>query len=80
MAQQTAVEWLDEQLQDKMFIQYGYGTGIRKIVIPIDYYMEFIKQAKAMEKEQIKMAITDWCFLDGIEDEEHYYNLKYGTK
>ena len=37
----TAVEWFDEQLQDKMFIQYGYGTGNRKIVIPIDYYMEW---------------------------------------
>lgn len=70
---ETAVEWLDEQLQDKMFIQYGYGTGIRKIVIPIDYYMEFIKQAKAMEKEQIINAMLE----EHMFDDSEYANRRY---
>ena len=59
MAQQTAVEWLDEQLQDTMFIEYGYSNGVRKIVIPIDAYMELKQQAKAMEKKQIEVAFSD---------------------
>ena len=70
MAQQTAVEWLIEQLHSESY-QNAFG---RTYVSPV-----IIDEAKAMEKEQIKMAITDWCFLDGIEDEEHYYNLKYGS-
>ena len=68
MKKQTAVEWLDVQIQDKIFIEYGYGTGIKKIVIPVDYYMEFIKQAKQMEKEQIVEA-----FDEGQEYEYQYH-------
>jgi len=68
----TAVEWLDEQLQDKMFIEYGYykgvktslKNGVRKIVISIDDYMELKQQAKEMEKEQIKEAMSDGQMLN----------------
>ena len=62
----TAIEWLDEQLQDKMYVQYGYGTGIRKIVIPIEEYIYFKQQAKAMEKQQIEKAIDDALNAYGI--------------
>ena len=86
MAQQTAVEWLDEKLQDKMYVQYGYGTGIRKIVIPIDEYIYFKKQAKSMEKEQIINAFENGIIAyddpDRINDDinfdaENYYNETY---
>ena len=75
MKKQTAVEWLDVQIQDKIFIEYGYGTGIKKIVIPVDYYMEFIKQAKQMEKEQIEQAI-DAC-RHNYKHSDNYYNETY---
>ena len=61
---QTAVEWLDEQLQDKMFIEYGYSNGVRKIVISIDAYMELKQQAKEMEKEQLC-----YFYIKGVEAE-----------
>jgi len=83
MAQQTAVEWLDKQLQDKMYVQYGYGTGIRKIVIPIDEYIYFKQQAKQMEKEQIIKAHKLGFYYnlpDPIveKNSEKYYNETYG--
>lgn len=74
MTLQTAVEWLDEQLQDKMFIEYGYSNGVRKIVISIDAYMELKQQAKEMEKEQI---INAWIATDNELQRisaEKYYN------
>ena len=80
MTKKTAVEWLDEQLQDKMYVQYGYGTGIRKIVIPIEEYIYFKQQAKAMEKEQMHKCGSFWR---GKEHEiekpifEQYYNETY---
>ena len=80
---QTAVDWFDKQLQDKMYVQYGYGTGIRKIVIPIDEYIYFKQQAKQMEKEQIMNAwrngdndsMYDPKELD--KQAEQYYNETY---
>jgi hypothetical protein len=71
-----AVEWFDEQLQDKMFIQYGYSDGLRKIVIPIDAYMELKQQAKEMEKEQIINAFDMGC-QDEDRIGEEYYNETY---
>lgn len=60
----TSIEWLDEQLQDTMHIQYGYSNGLRKIVIPIDEYMKLKQIAKEKERELIKqscvMAIMQW--------------------
>ena len=60
MAQQTAVEWLRNKLFDE------WGIGISDNVI---------EQAKAMEKEQIKMAFVDGK-LDGkfeyLESEQYY--------
>ena len=86
MAQQTAVEWLDAQLQDTMFIQYAYSNGLRKIVISIDVYMKLMQKAKQMEKEQIEKA-----FSDGQEtplnhptlphySREEYYNDTYSKR
>ena len=72
----TAVEWLDEQLQDTMYIQYGYVNGVRKVVMPLEDYMKFKQEALELEKEQI----TDAYYM-GSQDapikkgqSEEYYN------
>ena len=52
----SAVNWLDEKLQDKMFVEYGYINGVRKIVIPLEDYMRLKQEAIELEKEQITMA------------------------
>ena len=72
----TAVEWLDEKLQDTMFIQYGYVNGVRKVVMPLEDYMKFKQEALELEKEQI----TDAYYM-GSQDapikkgqSEEYYN------
>ena len=64
MAQQTAVNWLIEFIQDHC--------------IRIDE--KVIEQAKAMEKEQIMDACVKFGNNNGvdIEDYEEYYNENYG--
>ena len=70
MAQQTAVEWLSERL-------------IRMIptISPIYKYdiKEYVEQAKAMEKEQIKDAFKHGEIppLFDILSAEQYYNETY---
>jgi hypothetical protein len=69
MKQQTAVEWLVNQVED--FIG----------LIPVD----IIEKAKAMEKEQIMMAVKDsWYMAKGSNfqepQEEQYYTETYGPK
>jgi len=82
---QTAVEWLDENLQDTMYIQYGYSDGVRKIVIPIDEYMKLKQQAKEIEKQQIIDAYIKNRYIDTslsnpirTDEAEQYYNETYG--
>ena len=72
----TAVEWLDEKLQDIMFVQYGYINGVRKVVMPLEDYMKFKQEALELEKEQI----TDAYYMGsqdapiGKGQSEQYYN------
>ena len=67
MAQQTAVEWLVEQVNsdclNSTFIQPG-----------------LIKQAMEMEREQIVKAYYLHSYFDNYkeEDGEQYYNETYG--
>ena len=85
---QTAIEWLDEQLQDTMYFVYGYTDGVRKVTIPLEDYMRLKQVALEMEKEQIINA-----FDEGQEYEyqvfvnsaprffsDTYYNETYGSK
>jgi hypothetical protein len=74
MAQQTAVEWLLQQIKNKNGKEFT------------SYYSEFIEQAKAMEKEQIMNAYSDGVFDGTLTDEfyedtkvsgEQYYNETY---
>jgi hypothetical protein len=62
--QQTAVEWLVEQLMERDFIKKNF---------------EIIEQAKAMEKEQIKDAFKHGEIppLFDILSAEQYYNETY---
>lgn len=52
----SAVNWLDEQLQDTMYFVYGYTDGVRKVTIPLEDYMRLKQEAIELEKEQITMA------------------------
>lgn len=78
MAQQTAVEWLLENLPKSAKIKLT-DEGIKE-------YLKIREQAKAMEKEQIKQAHyhnrcinnkTYECTKKAIEDAEIYYNETY---
>ena len=55
MKKQTAVEWLLQAIEGKNGTEFS------------SYYLEFIEQAKAMEKEQIMNA-----YLEGESDADHY--------
>jgi hypothetical protein len=70
MVQQTAVEWLLENIA----------------YIPMGFEIDIIKQAKAMEKEQISKAWDDGDYAyfysketgRDFENGEQYYNETYG--
>ena len=72
MSKQTAVEWLLQAIEGKNGKEFS------------SYYLEFIEQAKAMEKEQIVDAFGVGCHheskrLVGYQDTaEQYYNERYG--
>ena len=54
MSKQTAVEWLLQKIEEKNGTEFS------------SYYTEFVEQAKAMEKRQIKDA-----YIQGDEDGFH---------
>ena len=72
--QQTAIEWLDENLQHKFFVQYGYYNGVRKIVVPLEDYMKLKQEANKMFEQQI---IDTWEMgrfnIDDMGNGEEYY-------
>ncbi len=83
MAQQTAVEWLDNEL-------WKLRLKLRGVEISLDIYCEqevkLIEQAKEMEKEQIVIAHgtksngrlkNDGQFIIGEITGEQYYNETY---
>jgi hypothetical protein len=70
---QTAVEWIYERLERMIPRTAIYDMDKR----------EYFKQAKQMEKEQIKDAFTDGCIgelyeLNAYYTSEKYYNETYG--
>jgi hypothetical protein len=69
MNKQTAVEWLEIELE-KLWVE--------KYLSPITI-KPLLQQAKEMEKEQIMNAF-DECgnWQDNYTDSEHYYNETYG--
>jgi hypothetical protein len=68
--QQTAVEWLANQILDNW---NDINAGAKNI-------MEFLEQAKEMEKEQIKDAYDYHRCIGNFENGEQYYNETYGDK
>ena len=81
MAQQTAVEWLIEQMRNGNLESYHKKKGWNishsaNIINPLE-------QAKAMEKEQIKNSFNDgYCKGDeelSWNDIEKYYNKTYNN-
>jgi len=84
MTKQTAVEWLIEQIKE-----YDFSPRDNTFLIEIPSWIlkENIKQAKEMEKEQIKDAwLSAWkdSMINPLEDKyyeieaEQYYNETYG--
>jgi hypothetical protein len=76
MKKQTAVEWLDKQI-DKV-----WKGDIMYMELPRNIYYKLIEQAKEMEKQQIKDAYQegDWDEYYIEENKiwsEQYYNETY---
>ena len=65
MAQQTAVEWLEEQLNK-------WSDG--RFYLPPNLF----EQAKQMEKEQINKACYDGYYKEDEKYTYEYYNETYG--
>ena len=82
----TAIEWLDEKLQDTMSFQYGSIDGVRKVIIPLEDYMKLKQEAIELEKEQIidaqsyAISNADMTNNRGYFDCDKYYNETYGSK
>jgi hypothetical protein len=71
---QTAVEWLESQLEQHAMISvYAFEDQI--------FCRKLLKQAKAMEKEQIKDSFDTGYSYDLFNGGgEQYYEETYGTK
>ena len=75
---QTAVEWLAEQIKEYDFAPIT-NTDEYAIVIPVWIFKDKLNQAKAMEKEKIRMAFTDghWNGQFKKLTSEEYYEKTY---
>lgn len=69
MSNQTAVEWLVEQLLANALLRLTKDEH--------SVYKELKDQAKAMEREQIVTAYGSDRYPCSDEDAEQYYNEKY---
>jgi hypothetical protein len=72
---QTAVEWLEEQINLTFYVAEASEMNKRFQIV--------FQQAKQMEKEQIKDAFTDGCIgelyeLNAYYTSEKYYKETYG--
>ena len=76
--QQTAVDWLIEELENKG--DAWENVSIRRLQISIDVseYLDLKRKAKKMEKEQIEDAY-DYGFADGFDDGKYDDEPQYGN-
>jgi len=63
MAQQTAIEWLHEQIKNKNGKEFT------------SYYTEFIEKAKQMEKQEIIDAFDAGTVDDNLIGKEYYNEI-----
>lgn len=73
MAQQTAVEWLIEQISEKQ------PNGFY-VIDTLEDVKRVFEQSKQMEKEQIMKAYHDDNFPCSHYGAEQYYNETYGKE
>ena len=81
MKQQTAVEWLIEELEEKGELRETFG--IVHLIIDTSEYIDLKRKAKEMEKENIIKAHnvgSKWGFEDVLEEGEKYYKESYENK
>jgi hypothetical protein len=86
MSQQTAVKWLEQE------INKVWKGDIMYMELPRDVYYRLLEQAEAMEKEQIIQAYRDGIDIDFYDDGSidpstspylhplDYYNEKYNKQ
>ena len=84
--QQTAVEWLVDQLKEQIIKSAHNKLGTNRTGdyrIGLSKAIDFCEQAKEMEKQELVEAYKEGCF-DSILDEktdkiraEEYYNQKF---
>jgi hypothetical protein len=67
MKKQTAVEWLQEAMSNKLSSEIG------------PYFLDLFEQAKEMEKDQIEEAYWDGYQNIPSMKPEQYYNETYGN-
>ena len=91
MKKQTAVEWLIEQLEEKGELRETPSIRIVQLNIDTSDYLDLKRQAREMEKEQIKSAfengfsdgsqnsLNDMNYIDNYTEElgEQYYKEIY---
>jgi len=80
MAQQTAVEFLIEQIM-RLAFNPDHHLGIGDVRVTQGMLDDWGRKAKQMEKEQIINAVNYGCDDYGSQkDGEEYYNQNYGTE
>lgn len=75
--EQTAVEWLVEQIEEKGESWENVSIGRTQISIKVEDYLNLIAQAKEMEKQQIVETFIDSRILsitNNCNNGEQYYN------
>jgi hypothetical protein len=79
MEKQTAVDWLEEQLNERLHHLSNHKIHIKEFVrtaksAEIRNILEIIQQAKEMEKEQIERAFEEGMFhhTNGLCPDEYY--------
>ncbi len=67
MAQQTAVDWLVDQIKSDQ----------NQKALSASEWMKVIERAKQMEKEQINKAYYDGYYEENLTDARKYYDETY---
>jgi hypothetical protein len=67
MAQQTAVEWLEQEIEKKLPFALG------------EIMIDLFEQAKKMEREQMEKAFIQPLFID-CPTFDKYYTKTYSTR
>jgi succinate dehydrogenase/fumarate reductase flavoprotein subunit len=74
---QTAIEWLEEELQEYIISQDVAANNL-VIQISLKEYKDLKKSAKQIERDDIVEAFNEGA-LDGLQLGEEYYNQTFNS-